>query len=102
MCFGLYLGITEQLQIHPAHAHGALLGGVWGMGFSYLHTRIADDAPVAGGLWQWLAFNLGTALFVAGLWLMLSGTMTPLIPIGPIVVLLSTIWIAVSLWTRMK
>ncbi|MEZ5709016.1 MAG: hypothetical protein R3E02_06500 [Blastomonas sp.] len=105
MVFGMYLGLTGQFGVTSSHAHSGLLGGVWAMLFSYLYHRAdAAHGPVKGALAQWGTYNIGVAMFVTALWMVIHGwympVFGPMIALGGFTVLFSTLWIVLTLWRR--
>lgn len=104
MLFGIYLGATGQFGISSPHAHAGLLGGLWSVGFSYLFSRATGDMKFRFALWQWVMFNIGVAIHVFALWLVM--TVDPkfggLIGLGGGIITLATIWIVLTIWPLLR
>lgn len=102
--FGMYLGLTGQFGISSPHAHGGLLGGLWGIGFSYLFGLASRDKIFRFAFWQWLLFNLGVACHMTALWmvLMVDPKWGILIGLGGGTITLTTIWIVLVLWPVLR
>jgi hypothetical protein len=102
MTFGLYLGITGQYGRTSAHAHAGLLGGLWSIAFATLYAR-ATAAGYDGSripATQWALFNLGVALHVVALWMVLTqgGAWGMVVGLAGILLLATTLWIVATLW----
>jgi len=100
MILGMYLGMTQQFGVSSPHAHAGLLGGLWGIGFSYLYSRAPGDRNFRFAVWQWILFNLGVICHAFALWMVLMADPVwgMLIAVGGAVITLTTIWITISLW----
>ena len=105
ICFGMYLGMTQQLHMSSPHAHMGLLGWVSSALFAFLYAITHAEGPASrGGTVHWVAHNLGAATLVVGLFLTLRGVegYAFMMPLGGGVVVLATLWLAVSLWPRLR
>ncbi len=102
--FGMYLGMTQQFHMSSPHAHMGLLGWVSSALFAFLYALThTDGASTRGATIHWVAHNFGAATMTVGLFLTLRGVegYTFMIPIGGAVVVLATLWLAVSLWPKL-
>jgi hypothetical protein len=105
MSFGMYMGLTQQFQYSSPHAHMGVLGWISSALFAFFYALTSEDsnlprlAPV-----HWAAHNLGLATMVAGLY-MIQRTgdhgYGPVIAMGGSIVILGTLWLAVTLWPRL-
>lgn len=91
MIFGIYLGITDQLQFSNSHAHANLLGFV----ISVLFGLIYRNWPVLlSSRLAWLQFALfefGSLVLVAGKFDIDRGGAGALAPPGSVLVVLGTL-----------
>lgn len=103
MIFGLYLGMTRQFGMSSPHAHMGLLGWVSSALFAFLWSfAAADDRPRFAPV-HWALHNLGVATMVVALFMTIKGReVGPLIGLGGLVVLLGTIWLTATLWSRLR
>ena len=102
--FGMYMGITQQFHLSSPHAHMGLLGWVSSALFAFLHA-FADGAAGRGAITHWVAHNLGVATMVTGMFLTARhgpAAWTMLIPLGGIVVVVATIWLAWQFWPKLS
>ena len=105
MAFGMYLGLTQQFHMSSPHAHMGLLGWLSSGLFALLYA-LAGDAP--GSRWpplHWAAHNLGVAAMATGLFLTIRNGpswWTAMIPLGGLVLILATLWLAAMLWPRLR
>ena len=102
-CFGMYLGLTGQFGISSAHAHAGLLGWVSSALFAFLYALAGDSGSRFASV-QWATHNAGVLLMVVSLFLTLRGNegAEPLIGIGGLIVILGIVWLAASLWPRLR
>lgn len=102
ICFGMYLGMTQQFGMSSPHAHMGLLGWVSSALFAFLYAVAPGEAAGRGPFLHWTAHNLGVATMVVGLYLTVNGAeLGGMIAIGGAVVVLATIWLAASMWGRL-
>ena len=91
MVFGIYLGITDQLQFSNSHAHANLLGFVISVLFGLLHRnwpRLADSRLAVP---QYLVYQLGALVLVAGKYNIDAGDSATLAPPGSVLVVIGTL-----------
>ncbi len=91
MIFGIYLGITDQLQFSNSHAHTNLLGFVISVLFGLLYRNWPTLLRSRLAWPQFALFQIGTVVLVAGKFDIDSGGHGALAPPGSILVVLSTI-----------
>lgn len=91
MIFGIYLGITDQLQFANSHAHANLLGFVISVLFGLLYRNW--PALLSSRLtWpQFALFQIGALVLVAGKFDIDRGGGGALAPPGSILVVLGTL-----------
>ena len=101
MCYGMYLGMTQQFHLSSSHAHPGLLGGLWAIAFAFLYSRAGGRAEGIIPIVQWLMYNAGVAWMATMLYLVNTGKpVGPLIAIGGALITVSTLWIAIRVWPR--
>lgn len=100
MVFGIYLGITDQLQFANSHAHTNLLGFVLSMLFGLLHRNWPSLAASRLAMPQYLLYQVGTLVLVAGKYNIDAGGNGSLAPPGSVLVVLGTllmVWLFATL-----
>ena len=104
MGFGMYLGMTEQFGMSSPHAHMGLLGWVSSALFAFLYSFCGAGDPLPRfAPAHWAVHNVGVATMVVSLFLTLKGVhASPFIALGGFVVILATLWLALTLWSRLK
>ena len=95
MIFGIYLGITDQLQFANTHAHANLLGFVISVLFGLIHRNWSQLMSSRLALPQFALFEVGSMVLVAGKYNMDNGGHGVLAPPGSILVVLGAL---VMLW----
>lgn len=105
MCFGMYLGMTQQFGASSPHAHLGLLGWLSSIAFAFL-WRIADPQGqmTKRARIHWMLHNLGMVVQVSGLWMVIktgNGVYGMVIALGGATIILATLWLAVMLWGRL-
>ena len=91
MIFGIYLGITDQLQFTNSHAHANLLGFVISVLFGLLYRNwpVLRSSRLA---WpQFALFQIGSLVLVAGKFDIDRGGGGALAPPGTVLVVLGTL-----------
>ena len=91
MVFGIYLGITDQLQFSNSHAHANLLGFVISVLFGLLYRSWPALKASRLALPQFLIFELGSVVLVAGKYDIDSGGNGTLAPPGSVLVVVGTL-----------
>jgi hypothetical protein len=105
ICFGMYMGMTQQFHLSPSHAHMGLLGWLSAAVFAFLYGVAREGSPTAKApKLHWALHNLGVAAMTFALLMFLSGRgegWEILIPIGGLLVVIAAIWLTVMLWARL-
>jgi hypothetical protein len=91
MVFGIYLGITDQLQFANSHAHANLLGFVISVLFGLIHRNWPALRKSKLALPQFALYEIGTLVLVAGKYNVDNGGSAVLAPPGSILVVLGTL-----------
>ena len=91
MIFGIYLGITDQLQFANSHAHANLLGFVVSVLFGLLLRNWPSLLSSRLALPQFLIYQLGAIILVAGKFNIDSGGNGALAPPGSMIIVLGTL-----------
>lgn len=91
MTFGIYLGITDQTNLSNSHAHANLLGFVVSVLFGLLYRNWPTLQNRKLALPQFLLFEIGSAILVAGEYSIGSGGSSALAPPGSLLVILGTL-----------
>ncbi len=98
MVFGIYLGITEQLYYSNSHAHANLLGFVISVLFGLLYRNWPALKASRLAVPQFLIFELGSVVLVAGKFDIDSGGNGTLAPPGSVLVILGTLLMLWIFW----
>ncbi|MGV8936266.1 MAG: hypothetical protein ACOH2J_04030 [Allorhizobium sp.] len=91
MVFGIYLGITEQLNLSNSHAHANLLGFVISILFGLLYKNWPGLLTSRLAMPQFVVFQLGTVVLVAGKYSIDAGGNGALAAPGSILVVLGSL-----------
>jgi hypothetical protein len=91
MVFGIYLGITDQLQFANTHAHANLLGFVISVLFGLIYRSWPQLMLSKLALPQFALFEVGSMVLVAGKYNIDSGGHGVLAPPGSILVVMGTL-----------
>ena len=91
MAYGIWMGVTEQLNFSNSHAHANLLGFVTSMLFGFLHRSFPAMALSRLAAPQFLAYQVGTVLLVMGKMQVDAGGEPTLAKIGSLVVLIGAL-----------
>ncbi|MCB2109743.1 MAG: hypothetical protein H6895_13910 [Defluviimonas sp.] len=94
MVFGVYLGITEQLQFANSHAHANLLGFVVPVLFGLIHKNWPGMRASRLAFLQFALYELGAIVLVAGKYDIDNGGNGTLAPPGAVLVVLGTLLMA--------
>lgn len=91
MVFGIYLGITDQLQFSNSHAHANLLGFVISVlfGLIYRNWPSLKDSRLATS--QFIVYQIGAVVLVAGKYDIDNGGDGMLAPPGSLILILGTL-----------
>jgi hypothetical protein len=91
MVFGIYLGITDQLNYSNSHAHLNLLGFVLSVLFGLLHRNWPALAQSRFAKPQFYIYQLGVVVLVAGKYSIDGGGTEALAPPGSLIVVLGVL-----------
>ncbi len=92
MAFGIWLGITEQLNFGNSHAHANLVGFVTSVLFGLLHWAFPAMRESRLALPQFLVYEIGAVVLVIGkIGVDQSGVASPFLKIGSLVTLLGAV-----------
>ena len=91
MIFGIYLGITDQLQFANSHAHANLLGFVISVIFGLLLRNWPSLLNSRLAMPQFLIYQLGAVVLVAGKFDIDNGGNGVLAPPGSMITVLGTL-----------
>ncbi|MDB5691785.1 MAG: cytochrome-c oxidase [Alphaproteobacteria bacterium] len=105
LCFGMFMGMTQQFNYAPAHAHLGVLGWLSSAVFALIYG-VAREGPEGARAPQihWAAHNLGLALMGGSLFMLLrtsDQSWEPFIAIGGAVIVLAALWLTVMMWPRL-
>lgn len=95
MVFGIWLGITEQFNFANSHAHMNLVGFVISVLFGLMHRGFPGLGRSRLAKPQYLVYQLGAVLLVAGKIVVDAGGAPVLVAIGSLVVVLGTVMMLV-------
>lgn len=102
---GMYMGISQQFQFAPAHAHLGVLGWLSSGVYGFLHAVAREGRP--GGrapFLHWACHTLGVAIMTGGLFVAIglqNHDAGPLMAIGALIVVGSVFWSVLMLWPRL-
>ena len=91
MIFGIYLGITDQLQFSNTHANANLLGFVISVLFGLIYRNWPELMSSRLAWPQFALFEIGSLVLVAGKYDIDGGGSGSLTPPGSILVVLGTL-----------
>lgn len=91
MVFGIYLGITDQLQFSNSHAHANLLGFVVSALFGLIYRSWPSLLDHKLALLQFALYQIGAVVLVAGKYDIDDGGGGVLAPPGSMIVVLGTL-----------
>ena len=91
MVFGIYLGITDQLQFSNSHAHANLLGFVISVLFGLMYRCWPSLMASRLAMPQFAIYQVGAIVLVAGKYDIDSGGSGVLAPPGSLIIVLGTL-----------
>lgn len=91
MVFGIYLGITDQLQFSNSHAHANLLGFVVSVLFGLIYRNWPALQESRLAVPQFVLYQIGAIVLVAGKYDIDNGGGGVLAPPGSMIVVLGTV-----------
>jgi nitric oxide reductase large subunit len=95
MIFGAWLGASDHLNYANSHAHLNLLGFVTSVLFGLLLWAYPGLRENRLAMWQFVIYEIGVVVLVAGKVLVDGGTDTPLLAVGSIITIVGG---ALMLW----
>jgi hypothetical protein len=103
---GLYMGVTQQFQFTPAHAHVGVLGWLSSGVFAFLHS-ISRPWPegARAPVLHWAAHTLGVAIMTLGLFVAIGlqkQALMPVVEIGATLTVLAVFWAVMLFWPRLR
>jgi hypothetical protein len=106
LCFGMFMGMTQQFNYAPAHAHLGVLGWLSSAVFALIYG-VAREGPAdaKAPFLHWAAHNLGLAVMGGSLFMFLRTADTgwePFIAVGGAIIVLAAIWLTVMMWPRLS
>jgi cbb3-type cytochrome oxidase subunit 1 len=91
MVFGIYLGITDQLQLSNSHAHANLLGFVISVLFGLIYRNWPSLKESRLAMTQFVIYQIGAVVLVAGKYDIDNGGDGTLAPPGSLILILGTL-----------
>lgn len=91
MAYGIYLGITDQLNLGNSHAHANLVGFVLSCLFGLLHRNWPALAAHPLARVQFWVYQCGAVILVTGKYIVDTGGTPATAATGSLVVLLGTL-----------
>lgn len=91
MVFGIYMGITDQLQFSNSHAHANLLGFVVSVLFGLMYRNWPSLLESKLAMPQFALYQIGVVVLVSGKFSFDSGGSAALAPPGSINVVAGTL-----------
>lgn len=102
---GMYMGISQQFQFAPAHAHMGVLGWLSSGAYAFFHAVAREGRPGARGPFlHWAGHTLGVAVMTGGLFVAIGlqeERAGPFMAIGALIVVASVFWSVLMLWPRL-
>ncbi len=102
---GLYMGISQNFQFTPAHAHIGVLGWLSSGAYAGFYAAMGERRP--GGrapVIHWAAHTIGVALMTGGLFMAIGlgmERMMAMVVIGSLLVVASVFGALLMLWPRL-
>jgi hypothetical protein len=91
MAFGTWLGAAGKFGYAESHAHMGLVGFAISVIFGLLHGQFPGLAQSRLALWQFLVYELGAIVLIAGKITVDGGGSETLVKIGSIIVIIGTL-----------
>ncbi len=101
MMFGVYLGVTDQLQFSNSHAHANLLGFVISVLFGLIYRNWPELRASRLAMPQFAVYQAGVLMLFAGKFDIDNGGNGTLAPPGSVIVILGTLLMA-WMFARLK
>jgi hypothetical protein len=102
MGFGIFMSVTQDFTLAPAHAHNNLLGWVTMALYGFYYKAVPSAAATRLALAHfWIAF-IGALGFGPGVALALTGKTEVVIQIASLLVILAMLIFAWTVWTNKR
>lgn len=88
MAFGIYMGMTQQMNFANTHAHANLVGFVTSVLFGLLHVNFPSLAKSRLAVPQFIVFEVGAVLLVAGKAQVDAGGADMLVRVGALITII--------------
>ncbi len=88
MAFGIYMGMTQQLNFANSHAHANLVGFVTSVLFGLLHVNFPSLGKSRLAVPQFIVFEVGAVLLVAGKAQVDAGGADMLVRVGALITII--------------
>lgn len=106
LCFGMFMGMTQQFNYAPAHAHLGVLGWLSSAVFALIYALAREWSEGARAPFlHWAAHNIGLVVMGGALFMLLrSGNQSwePFIAIGGAIIVLAAVWLTAMMWPRLS
>jgi hypothetical protein len=105
ICFGMYMGMTQQFNFAPAHAHLGVLGWLSSAVFALIYG-VASEGPEGAKAprLHWATHNLGLVVMGGSLYMFLrtaDPSWEPFIAIGGAIIVVAAVWLVAMMWPRL-
>src|SRR5690606_8178078 len=105
MCFGIYMGASQEFDLAPVHAHINLVGFTLMTLFGIVYRIIPGLAGTLLSKVHFWLFQIGAIVMLVLLFLLLShsapeATVGPIMGIAEVIVLLGVVAFLVNLWQK--
>ncbi len=105
LCFGMFMGMTQQFNYAPAHAHLGVLGWLSSAVFALIYG-VAREWPAGakGPGIHWAAHNIGLIVMGGSLYMFLrtaNPQWEPFIAIGGAIIVLAAVALTAMVWPRL-
>jgi len=102
---GMYMGVTEEFQFTPSHAHMGVLGWLSSGVYAFFYAAAPEDrAGARAPSLHWAAHTIGVAIMAGALFVAIglqNEAARPVIGIGASIVVASVFWSLLLLWPRL-
>jgi hypothetical protein len=106
LCFGMFMGMTQQFNYAPAHAHLGVLGWLSSAVFALIYGVAREgSAGARAPRLHWAAHNLGLVVMGGSLcmWLRTADAgWEPFIAVGGAIIVVAAIWLTAMMWPRLS
>jgi len=105
LCFGMFMGMTQQFNYAPAHAHLGVLGWLSSAVFALIYAVARDGAAGSRAPFlHWATHNIGLIVMGGSLYMFLrtaNPAWEPFIAIGGAVIVVAALWLIAMVWPRL-